>query len=745
MDDSHLTMGRLRGTRSRSRILLGMICYWGAMLTTASAVVSQEVIDADVQRRILEPLGEVPAVPRPPAWNGFQVFVWQYKTDARRDEPLMNGAGLRAFHIDRGKGQESRVAWAAEQKRPYYVDHAAGKGVLHLTPRMGRDQLRDDGTLQARPQSLLTQDSLDSLRRQLSENLAVVKQGPAAAIALDDEVSLGVFNSPYEVDASPASVRLFRQYLKSRYGSIRQLNQQWATDYLGFDEIQPTSFETVRRTLSTRSFRPWNLSPWVDWHAFMDTQFSAAIGSLVDHARQTVPGIPVGIVGGQQPSAYGGFDYEKLARQVQWLESYDIGGTNELLSSLWADSRKPIVQTFFATGNQRRDSWFLWYYWAHGNAAVIAWPEIRGQSWFADRKLLPEVARLRETFEWLQSERLASLSRQESRQVFDDVALLYSHSSIQASWATDALVHGKTWPRRSSSLDNGNNSAGRNRVAWNKLLEDVGIQARWVTETQVAQGELARRRVKVLILPRAIAISEATCQALETFVRQGGVLVADYWTALLDEHGKARTDQGQLKGRLDHLFGVSRDDEQGYFDGKSLTEVNGERYQRPFLQRLAHSQQDDQGLTVVELGTQVVPNSSAIYLNRSPVAYADSAIRLSDPGQAWRSRILRILASAGVTPAVMALQRGKPVPLIEVLRWKVDNRLWVVVVSNPTREAAINEAGKLSGAFETREVELRFQAPFDQAVNMLTGQSVSHSDRLSFEFDPGSAVIFEIR
>lgn len=64
------------------------------------------------------------------AWKQFTILVWQYKNDVRRDFSLYEKAGLRGFHIDRGAGAEDRVRFSLEKKFPYYVDHAAGKGIL---------------------------------------------------------------------------------------------------------------------------------------------------------------------------------------------------------------------------------------------------------------------------------------------------------------------------------------------------------------------------------------------------------------------------------------------------------------------------------------------------------------------------------------------------------------------------------------------------------------------------------------
>ena len=715
-------------------------------------------IHPDIRDAVVGGSPDVGTVSKPPSWDRFRIFVWQYKTDAELDAQLYQRAGLSSFHIDRGVGQEKKVNWAIEQNMPYYIDHAAGKGILHMTERSGLGKIRNDGSLQPRPQSLISNASIKSMTDQLSANLEVASKGPASAIALDDEVSLGAFNTPMEVDASPESTFLFRLWLKSHYGSIKNLNRQWETEYSSFDFIQPSGFESVRLQIEKQPFSRWNLSPWIDWRSYMDSQFAATLAYLVRYTNKIAPNIPAGVVGGQQPSAFGGFDYSKISKSVQWIESYDIGGTNELLTSLWHKSRRPIVQTYFATGDPRRDHWFLWYYWAHGNSACIAWPDLNGKGWFENARLRAEIETLAPSFRRLQSGALSLPSDPNSKLEFDPIAILYSHPSVQLSWATDALVHRKTWPRRSSSLDNNCSSAGKNRIAWNKLLEDCGFQARWVSVDQLEAGELVSDNFKALILPRSLAIGEKTSQAIRQFHKRGGCIIADHWTGLFDEHGKANIENGSLKGRLDDLFKLSRDETRGYFDGKTITEVNGELYNRLFLERLPKYSLTNNGFSNVEIGTtgafnmkNATNNSNgfpdadrAFYLNSSPSAYFDSKVRLSETGSNWRNLISRLMKSVKIEAKVIPSKGGNPIPMVEVLSWRNKNRHWIVIVSNPTRTASVNGAGVSDGTSINGEVVLKFSTPHSGGFDVRTGNAFKEGNTVRIQFDPKSATVLEM-
>lgn len=174
-------------------------------------------------------------------------------------------------------------------------------------------------------------------------------------------------------------------------------------------------------------------------------------------------------------------------------------------------------------------------------------------------------------------------------------------------WATDALIHGKTWPRRSSSLDNNGSNAGKNRVAWSKLLEDCGFQARWISVDQLQQGELESGGIRALILPRTMALSDA-----------------------------------------------------GY--------------------------------------------------------------RASKLGEAWRSKITRALSSVGLSPRIVPIVAGRTVPMIEVLRWQNGSTNWVVVVSNPTRDASVNSAGQADALELAGDLALRFASPHYGGKDLRSGK-----------------------
>jgi hypothetical protein len=586
------------------------------------------------------------------------------------------------------------------------------------------------------------------------------------AYAFDDEISLGVFTSPAEVDGSELSVKGYREWLRKTYQDIGKLNAQWGTSLKDFSEAQPCSFEEVRAAHTAPPFARWNLSRWMDWRSYMDTQFADCLAGLARFTNTLDPTTPAGFVGGQQPSPYGGYDYAKIARSVQWIEAYDIGGTCEILRSLWKwPERRPYVQTWFSTGDPKRDSWFLWYYMVHGCRGVIAWPD-RGGSWFHYKGggLAPFIAANAETIREVQGDVSKFILDPDTRFDADPIALYYSHPSVQASWAMDVVPHGGTWPNRSSSMDNANSSSGRNRTAWMKILEDCGYQYNVVTpeDREWRRHLYPPYEYRVLILDRTVAMSEDEAGTIFGFTTNGGMVIADHLVGILDEHGKGRPVPA-----LDSLFDLQRDESKGYLDGKSIAEIDGELYQKPFLKRLRYDGAfRHDGIVVYERGTRPSRASAApdpqkpyaviqsplesrpIYLNLSPMAYNDIGERLGPFGEKWRSIIGDIMASRGLRPRARVMAGGKPVPLTETLFWRRRNGDTVVlaVIKNPPREAAVDSAGKIEDVFgDPIDVEIKLARPATAIRNLRTGEKLPDGDTIKAHWKPWEALLFEMK
>lgn len=699
------------------------------------------------------PLEPLPVIRQRAEWQQFTILVWQYKNDARRDFALYERAGLRGFHIDRGAGEEERVRFSLEKKFPYYVDHAAGKGILFLQKDVQQKISRQAG-LQVRPHSLADAKTMEQLKAWLRENVAVTKKGLVYAYAFDDEISLGAFNNPVEVDSHPQSLAWYRQWLARRYGTVAQLNAAWSTSFKSFASIEPVGFDEARQNATRLPFSSWNLSQWLEWRHFMDYQFAQVLAELTRYTNGLDAKIPAGFVGGQQPSAYGGFDYALLTRAVQWMEAIDFGGTNEIVRSFWNRPRRPHVQTYDARFSDKGNSWTLWHRLAHGQQATIVWPE----GWFKEsatggRELAEKIARIAPVLREVQGRASEFILHPDSYLDADPIGIYYSHPSIRAGWAIDSIVHGRSWPHRLTRMDDNNLSSARLRFAWCKILEDLGYQYDFVSylDVQEERAELGKR-FKVIVLPQTICLSDGEAGALRRFVQSGGTLIADSLCGLLNETGR-----GRRSGALDDLFGIRRDEARGYLNGRTITEVDAEQFQKPFTERLAayRGARQFRSMIVHERGTRAstaavfegagdahvlirrtAEKGRSLYLNLTPLAYSDFSFRAGAMGTAWRDVIGETLRDAGLRPRVEIESAAGREPWMESLLWRNRDRYCLALLKNAPEilDAEPNEA---------KEITIRIALPARDLRNLRTGRSFGNGQTFRDRFTPWEANLYE--
>ncbi len=720
-------------------------------------------------------LKPVPAVPLPDCWQHFRVLIWPYKTDIIGDLPLYRRLGLGGFQIDRGAGKNDQVKLAGAERFPYYVGHVANKGILYLTGDNIKKVTGRRDLLQ-RPYSLADPEVIKLLKHHLQRNITDTRTGPVLAYAFDDEISLGRFTNPADVDTSKASLDWFREWLRDSYGSITALNTEWGATYKTFAEVVPIGFEKVRKSVSRKPLSHWNLAPWMDFRHFMDFQFAAVLADLTKEANRLDPLTPAGFVGGQAPAPWGGYDYAMLSRSVQWMEAYDLLGTNELLRSWWNRERRPRMQTFFSSGNPKRDSWFLWYYYLHGNQGVICWP----QGWFTRKggrkTIAPHIRELEKTFRELQGPVGGILADRRARFAPDPIGIYYSHPSVQASWVMDALVHGRTWPRRFSSIDNENQSTGLLRNVWGKTLEDLGYQYDFISYLDVLEGRADLSRFRVIILPKTVCLSQKEARALESFVRQGGILVADYLCGVMDEHGR-----GRQSGVLDSCFGLVRDEMAGYLGGSGLAEIDGEQWEKPYEKRFPAYQGALRynGLPIFERGLRgeglarqnkkvkshirsVVPGLNCmvknkldkgrtVYLNLDPLLYWSPKYRFGDFGDVWRQEVGCILKNAGLQKRVVISIDGKvePAVMLEALWWKNDNKRYLGIIKNPTLQQKLDQErkkGKVDFGVTGPATVLQLHFPeLVRLINMRTGKDMGVGTVFRDGFRPCEGNLYEVK
>jgi len=639
-----------------------------------------------------------------------------------------NGALIDWGDIATPESPTGRLDWINAFQLRFYMDHTAGKRYLHLWDggqmKPYANALHGNG-VRTKPVNAAMAKTLQDLMRQ---NIAALRKSPnRAAYSLDDEISWGYFVHPcmWRVTDDPAA---YPAWLKEIYGPSAPARPDWIT----YNNILPK--------LPTWTVGTFDASPLMDQWTFNDSYWNNFLGDLVHYSNTLDPATPCGFVGGQTPNAFGGYDYAKIMRKVQFIEAYNIGGSQSIVRSFNPHNAIPAVTTHF---HQSVDDtvWQLWYYLAHGNRGFIGWVE----NWFDGTKPLPWHAQVAPHY--LQAEQRIGPLLAGAEWIHDGVALYYSHPSIQLGWILDAQAHGRTWVNRNGDERLG--AAHLVRHAWENMLRDEGLQYNFLSYADVIQNGIPAE-YKVLILPACLCLSDAEARRIRDFCRAGGTVIADYLPGVWDQHGR-----GRGRGALDDLFGVAHDPALGPKDlfggGPLWCEVDQDANfswttYEGFLSNGNTSLKDPSGfnLAVRDMRTAHVARfgqGTAVLLNLSPQWY--NAYRAAGFAAAKKRAVFMApITAAGPARWVSLQDAGDREFGYEITYWQKDGRTIVCLCLNPEITGSGTGGGNaVNLKTQTIPGALHFTAVVHDVRDERTGTALGQGNTFKFTWPMNQAII----
>ncbi len=641
-----------------------------------------------------------------------------------------NGAFIDRDGIAADGSKTGRLDWIEKFKLRFYVDHAAGKGLLHLwdgdkvKPHLG--ELHGTG-MRPVPLNAATRAKLEETMR---KSIGAVKASPhRAAYALDDEASWGHFVHPtmWQVTDDAAA---YPRWLAEVYGKGNEpKRERWV------------SYEDIRTKLATWSIAEFDASPLMDQWSFNDSLWANYLGGLVEFSNTLDPATPCGIVGGQMPSAFGGYDYAKLMRKVQFIESYNLGSSQAIIRSFNPRNALPAVTSLFHKSADD-DIWQTWYYLAHGNRGHIGWVE----GWFDGQTPMPWHAQVAPTF--LEAGKKIGPLMTGAEWKHDGIAIYYSHASIQLGWILDAEAHGKTWINRNA--DERLSSAAHVRRAWENMLRDSGLQYSFVSYADVIQRGVPQE-YRVLILPACLALSDAEARAIRAFCERGGTVIADYLPGLWDQHGKGRAGGGAL----DEMFGVKHDPAMrapDVFGDKLWVEVDQDanyswKTYEEFLTNKNTCLKETSGFhkAVRAMPADHVATTGrgkAVLMNLSPQWYHAYRVEGADAAKK-REVFMHHFTAAGIVPWVSIAGAGEGEHGYEVTYWSLPaGRTLLFVCLNPEiRGTSLGGGNSVGLKTATVPIKLRFAGEVRNVRDERTGRVLGNGAVFAFDWKQNEAVV----
>jgi hypothetical protein len=639
-----------------------------------------------------------------------------------------NGAFIDWGNVAAEGSKTGRIDWINKHGLRFYVDHLAGKRELHMwdggIPKNVLDQVHGNG-VRVNPVNDAMRQRLQKL---MEKNIAAVKSSPnRSAYALDDEVSWGHFVHPtmWRVTDDEAA---YPAWLKEIYGADAPRRDRWVT------------YEDIRPRLPGWSIKEFDASPLLDQWTFNDSYWNNFVGDLVEFSNQLDPETPCGWVGGQAPNAFGGYDYAKLMRKVQFIESYNIGGSQSIIRSFNPHNAIPAVTSHFHRATPDT-IWQTWYYLAHGNRGHIGWV----QSWFDGNTPKPFHAEVAPTL--LEAGKKIGPLMTGAEWRHDGVAIYYSHASIQLGWVMDAAAHGKTWINRNSDERLGSSHQGRK--AWENMLRDSGLQYSYINYADVIQNGIPAE-YKVLILPACLCLSDVEAKRIRAFVEAGGTVIADYMPGLWDQHGKGRATGGVL----DDLFGVKHSPDlkaADLFGGKLWCELDqdanfGWKTYADFLTKSNTCIKDASGFDKAVRSMEVnkanrVGKGTAVLMNLSPQWY--NAHRAAGAEAAEKRATFINHVEAGVGKRWISLKGVEEKAFgHEITYWRKGGRTILFVCMNPEIAVSSTGGGNSVGLkSDALPVTLAFAGKLSGVRDERTGKGLDNAAEFKFDWKMNEAIL----
>jgi hypothetical protein len=652
-------------------------------------------------------------------WDTWIYMPWRFQwTIGTGDE---GGQFCKDYGFNGGfadNGSTSELPWLEKWNLKFFTDHTAGKGQLFIDGIDFKKFMRDGRLVRqsgaSRGHAQLDAQLYERLKARLVERIGKYKKSPMRiAYGLDDEISSGSFLKPIAWRVNEDD-KAYEAWLSAYYGENAP-----AAQYVSADFLAPQY---------GRKLKDLDFSPLLDRLNYNDSVWANFLGSLVECSNTLDPEIPCGFAGGQSPNTWGGYNYAKLCKKIQWIEAY-LGTAQSLIRSF--NPTMPQVTTH-GLGNPATDVWQMWWCFSHGNRGMIGWV----QGWFDGNKPKPIMESRKAPNHELGEVQGPKMSG--AKWVHDGVALYYSHPSVQVSWCLDIEPHKSTWVNRGDDAVHG--SWHLARKAWETMLPDAGIQYNWISYDDVIVNGVAPE-YKVVILPACYALSDVEAKRFRDFVERGGTLIADFGCGLFDQHGKGRT-----RGALDDLFGISHDGnetKQNFFSGKLWVETDQDAGFQSGLKKLFSTipcKQED-GFPVAEpkFATRLVRKvgaGTAVYMNLSPQRYLLYRDEDDDASEKYMRVFTDPVMAGGVKPWVVLTRNGKRPHALEATYFTKNGRTMVFVVRNAA--VTSSELGAATGGSTERgkvTVDVDFSATVNDVVNERTGEKLGSGRKFTVTYN----------
>ncbi|MBT3289988.1 MAG: hypothetical protein HN380_21775, partial [Victivallales bacterium] len=333
---------------------------------------------------------------------------------------------------------------------------------------------------------------------------------------------------------APPCLEAYRTWLKERYGGdLKALNTEWLSDYRTWDQV------TVLKendTSEKEAKKQGIYARWSDRKHFSEVNFCRTI--LAGQSRRAKLIDPQARIGFEGSGGFG-MDFDELIGNTGFWCPYD-GLQTEMVRSLkppgyihsfWVGYQKtadPLISRTWRMVVNGAPS--VWWWMLKGRGRFHGWLGPNFMPYPENQKYLDECTLpLRRGL----GDLLINLDMPH-----DGMAVYYSVAAAHAGGIGDSAAY---------------NSVAGAHANVVKLAEDCGLQWVYTTRKRLLDGDLARRGIKLLVLPFHQALDQDEVDVLRSFVQAGGTVLADLRPGVYSGHCRPLEH-----GPAEALFGIER-------------------------------------------------------------------------------------------------------------------------------------------------------------------------------------------
>ena len=370
--------------------------------------------------------------------------------------------------------------------------------------------------------------------------------------SFSDEAALGP--NGMEVDAHPENLKVYRQWMERKYGTIAEYNRRHRSNRASFADLNQTLLKDARAA--------GNAAEFIEWRNFNVDRWVEVIREVGDAIKEVDPKVLYSLDNSFGEMPLSGNDYWKLLTQTGLDYSKEY-------SCCTSFGRSPL-QEFDALYRSWRPDMRMWGWTGYGFTSLreraLPWMTALhrqgGFHWFAatypginllDLVTCAKTLDATECTKSLEDSRmLLGLGKTltDWKWAKNDIAIYYSHDSNILTYflGTETLMNEL---RGGTPYGNFMNS----RRGLMTLLESTFYQYEFIAQEQVEKGFLdggdwsvyragkvieGQPPFRVLFMPRILAMSDKEVAAVKAFLKRGGKVVCDELPGAYDELGVKR-------------------------------------------------------------------------------------------------------------------------------------------------------------------------------------------------------------